>query len=453
MARSENLRLDQLKDLLEQGKLDQARRAMSAMHPADAAQLMEDLPEEDRLVLFNALDARTASEVVVELSDRSRDQVLAAIDTQTISDIVDDLPSDEATDIIAELPQDQAQEVLSRIDLQDSHEVRTLLQYEEDSAGGLMQLELVAVGAGRTLSEVIEEIRSRGEELGELHYVYVVDDDNRILGYIPVTRLVLADPESKAGDVMLPCPLVVRADEDQETVAHKFRRYDVVAAPVVDEDGHLLGRITVDDVMEVIEEETREDLLRMAGSSSEEDMFQGQEIIRTARLRLPWLLSNMVGGLISGSLLWMFKVTLTDALYLIAFVPVINAMAGNVGLQSSTIMVRGFAVGRVSEENLGMLIWKELRVAMLIGVVCGVVVGLVANFWHHNPFLGVVVSLAMTSAITAAGMLGTLAPALLKKLGVDPAISSGPVVASLNDILGICIYFGIATLFYRFLVT
>lgn len=444
--------LDQLKELLDQGGAAQAAEVMASMHPADAARLMEDLSDEERLSLFGSLDAKTASEVVVELSDTPRDQVLASIDTQAISDIVDDLPSDEAADIIADLPREQAREVLSRIDMQDSDEVLTLLQYDEETAGGLMQLELVAAQVDSTVSQVIEDIRARRDELGDLHYIYVVDGDHRLVGFVPITQLALADPGTVVGSLMESCPLVVRADEDQEDVAHKFRRYDVVAAPVVDRHGRLLGRVTIDDVMEVIEEETREDFLRMAGSSSEEEMFQSEDILRTSRLRLPWLLSNMCGGLVSGSLLWMFKVTLTDALYLIAFVPVINAMAGNVGMQASTIMVRGYAVGRVSDENLMAILWKEIRVSMVIGLVCGTVVGLVARFWHHNIALGLVVGMSMITAITAAGFLGTMAPALLRKLHVDPAISSGPVVTTLNDILGISIYFSIATLLYRFLV-
>jgi magnesium transporter len=221
---------------------------------------------------------------------------------------------------------------------------------------------------------------------------------------------------------------------------------------VVDTDGHLLGRITIDDVMEVLEEEAREDLLRMAGTSSEEEMFHAGGIFKISRLRLPWLLTNMLGGLVSGWLLWKFKVTLSDALFLLAFIPVIMAMAGNVGVQSSTIMVRGFAVGQVNLSNLWRVLFKEVRVAMVIGLVCGGLVGLVAHLWHGRTALGLVVGLSMTCAISTAAILGTLAPALFKRLNVDPAISSGPVVTTFNDILGILIYFSIATIFYRYLV-
>jgi len=445
-------RLDQVEELLEQEQLAQAAQAVADMHPADVGRLVDYLSEEDKIKLFRALEPTIAAEVVVELSDHSRDVVLNGLSTGQLSAIVDDMPSDEATDIIADLPTDQAREVLSRIDMEDSAEVRALLKYEEDTAGGLMQLELVSARSNQTVAQVIEAIREKKDEVGELHYIYVVSADNTLLGYVPVSKLILSAPGTPMRNLLEPCNLVVEAHEDQEEVAHKFRRYDVVSAPVVDKHGHLLGRITVDDVMEVLEDEAREDLLRMAGASSEEEMFHSGGILKTSRLRLPWLLTNMLGGLISGWLLWIFKVALSDALFLLAFIPVIMAMAGNVGVQSSTIMVRGFAVGQVSFNSLWRVLFKEVRVAMVIGLVCGGLVGLVAHLWHGRTALGLVVGLSMTCAISMASVMGTLAPALFKRLKVDPAISSGPVVTTFNDILGILIYFAIASFFYRFLV-
>jgi magnesium transporter len=444
--------MSQVEELLSQNKLAEAARAVADQHPADVGSLAEELSEDNKIKLFNALDPTIAAEVVVELSEHSRDLVLAGLSTGQLSAIVDDMPSDEATDIIADLPEEQAQEVLDSIDLEDSAEVRELLQYEEDTAGGLMQLELIQARSDQAVAQVIEDIRDRKEEVGELHNIYVVSAANTLLGYVPVSKLILSSPSTPMRNILENCPLVVQAHEDQEEVAHNFRRYDVVSAPVVDAEGHLLGRITIDDVMEVMEEEAREDLLRMAGTSSEEEMFHAGGIFRISRLRLPWLLTNMLGGLVSGWLLWVFRVSLSDALFLLAFIPVIMAMAGNVGVQSSTIMVRGFAVGQVSYANLMQVLFKEVRVAMVIGVICGCLVGLVAHFWHGRGALGLVVGLAMTCSISMASIMGTLAPALFKRLNVDPAISSGPVVTTFNDILGILIYFAIATIFYRYLL-
>ena len=362
------------------------------------------------------------------------------------------MPSDEATDLVAELPHEQAREVLSRIDHEDSAEVRTLLQYGEETAGGLMQLELSSARSSSTVSHVIEDIRARADELGELHNVFVVDQAGKVQGQVTLAKLVLASPSTKVGDLVEPCPFMVEAHEDQEKVAHKFRHYDVISAPVVDEEGRLLGRVTIDDVMEVLEEEAREDIARMAGLSAEDDLIYSSKIFKVAGLRLPWLLSNMCGGLITGWLLWEFKVTLSDALFLLTFIPVITAMAGNVGVQSSTIMVRGLAVGKISLSNLKSKLFREIRVAIVMGTVCGLAVGTIARLWHGKAMLGFVVGLSMACAICTASVLGTLTPALFKKLNVDPAISSGPVVTTLNDIVGISVYFLISLCFYDLLI-
>jgi magnesium transporter len=446
------INLKDINRLMDQGKLLRVRRMVSEFHPADLARLMEELSEEHKTDLFAVLDPKLAAEVVVELSDASRDQVLRDIHTTRLADIVDDMPSDEATDIIAELPSQLAEAVLERIDDEDSSEVRTLLQYPEDTAGGIMQLELVSIRADQTIAEAIVVIRSKRDEIDDLHNIFVVDAKNQLMGLIPLQKLVLTTPETQIGTVMEDCPLVVMAEEDQEGVAHKVRLYDVISVPVVDERGRLIGRITSDDIMEVLDDEHEEDILRMAGASTEEEPFHTGNILKISRLRLPWLLANMGGGLVSGGLLWLFRVTLSDALFLIAFIPVIMAMAGNVGVQSSTIIVRGFAVGQVTDENLGRILLKELKVAMVIGLVCGVIVGVVAQVWHNQPMLGLVVGGSMTCAISLASLMGTLAPAAFKRLNVDPAISSGPVVTTVNDMMGILIYFGISMLFYRLLI-
>lgn len=448
MDRERKQRLDDLLPLLENGRLAELAEQAAALPPSDLAGLLENLSEDDKRSLFDALDPRIAAEVVVELSDYSREQVLEDIATQRLADIVDDLPSDEATDIISELAPQQAREVLERIDLQDSAEVRTLLRYPEDSAGGVMQLELVAARPETTVGWVIAEVRRRKDEIGELYNVFVVDAAYRVLGHVSVMELLLAPSSTLCSALMTACPLIIRVDEDQEQMAHKFRRYDVPSAPVVDAEGKLLGRITNDDVLEILEEEIREDLLRMAGSSAEDDMFYGDRVFKISRLRLPWLLTNLFGGLLTGWLLWLFKATLGDAIVLVTFVPVITAMGGNVGIQSATIMVRGFAVGRVTYANLARLLWREFKVAIVMGLSCGLVVGGAAQLWHGNAYLGLVVGLAMLAAITAASLMGTLAPAVFRRLGVDPAISSGPFVTTANDIVGIMIYLSIATVFY-----
>lgn len=439
--------LRQVKELLSRDNPQEATDLLEGMHPAEISQVVELLSEEDKVKVFNHFDAKTAAEVIVELDEFSREQLLEDLKTERLAEIVDDLPSDEATDIVADLPADQANEVLRTIDAEDSAEVRTLLQYDEDTAGGIMQLELVKARSDWPVSKVIDRIREKGDEVENLANIFVVDRFDELLGVLTLARLVTARPETLAGEIMEDCDLVFVSDEDQEDVAHRFRRYDAISAPVVDDKNRLLGRITGDDVMEVLDDEAGEDFMRMAGAG-DEDMIYSDRILRISGMRLPWLLINLLGGLASGWLLWMFRMRLTDTIFLISFVPVIMAMGGNVGVQSSTIMVRGFAVGKVSYANLGRILYKELRVALVLGLACGGAAGLAAYIWHGNAALGPVVFLSMLGAIMAAACLGTLAPALFKKLNVDPAVSAGPFVTTANDIMAVAIYFAFATLFY-----
>ncbi|RQW90944.1 MAG: magnesium transporter, partial [Geobacter sp.] len=364
--------------------------------------------------------------------------------------IVDDMESDDATDLIAELPQEQAQHILGHIDKEDSEEVRELLKYDKETAGGIMQLELVAVGQGSTVQDAIEHIRSSAGEVEDLHHVFIVDDGEKLVGILPLRKLILASPASTVGSIMDPATIRVTPDVDQEKVADIFRKYDIVSLPVVEHDGTLLGRIMVDDVVDVIEKENSEDIMMMAGIP-EEDLVYGSHILAISRVRLPWLITNLFGGLLTGYLMWLFRVALHEVLALVTFIPVITAMGGNIGIQSSSIMIRGFAIGRVDFTNLKRFLYKEIRIGLLMGVACGLVAGCAATLWHKDPVLGPIVALAMIIAITTAACMGTLVPAFFKKLKIDPAIAAGPFVTTANDIVGIIIYLGIATLFLKFL--
>ncbi len=443
--------LQKLEKLLEEENIPDIRRELEELHPADIARLLELLHDDDKTRTFNELDPTLSSEVLIELSDHSRMEILEKMPPQQVAEIVDELDSDDATDIVADLAPDVAKFVLKKIDVQDSQEVRALLKYPEDTAGGIMQLELVYVQAGETITQVIEKVREKKEEVEGLTNVFVVDSHRKLLGFIPLSDLVLHSPDQVASDTMQPCPVVFDVEEDQEEVAHKFMRYDIYTAPVVDKQGRLIGRITADDIFDVVYEEADEDFLKMAGTREEEIVY-GSRVFKISWLRLPWLVTNLFGGLITGYLMWLFKTTLQDAMVLVTFVPVITGMGGNVGIQSSTIMVRGFALGRIAYSDLGRILYKEVRVALIMGFVCGTVVGIVAYVWHMNIMLGVVVGMAMSTAILVASLMGTLTPVFFKWVKVDPALASGPFVTTANDIVGIMIYLSIATMFLRYLV-
>jgi magnesium transporter len=301
-----------------------------------------------------------------------------------------------------------------------------------------------------TVADAVERIRNLGDDVEDLSNVFVVDDNNVLRGQIGLREMLLSRQETLVKDVMIPPELVVEVHEDQERVAQDFLKYDLKSAPVTDEHGRLLGRITVDDVFDVFHEEVDEDIYRMAGTSEEE--LSSDRVMTIARLRLPWLLVNLSGGLVTGYLVWIFKVALQDVLALVTFIPAIMALGGSVGIQSSTIVVRSLALGRTSTGQIGRIFSKELKVALVMGFVCGAGGMLVARLWHGQLILGLVVGLSMFLAITISCLFGTFTPMVFKRMNIDPALASGPLVTMCNDLVSILIYMGIATVFLKTLV-
>jgi magnesium transporter len=434
----------EIEGLIQEGKDEELFRLLKELHPADIAESIEHLDEAGKKKVFSLLNIEVASDVIVEVSKPAREEILASIQKDRLSKIVDEMESDDATDFLADLPENEAKIILARIDKEDSEEVEMLSKYEEDTAGGIMQAEMVAVNQDATVRETIREIQSLSEEVEDLHNVFLVDRDRKLTGVLPLRKLILAHPDTLLSQIMEE-PIKVDVNMDQEEVARVFEKYDIVSLPVVDERERLVGRILVDDIVDVIQEEASEDFLRMGGTEVE-DLVYSNQIFKISRFRLPWLLTNLIGGIVTGYLMWMFKMALHEILALVTFIPVITGMGGNLGTQSSAIMVRGFATGRIDMAGLGRILSKEILVGLMAGMVCGTLVGLIALFWHGNPILGLAVGLAMVLAMTVASIIGVLAPSFFKKMRIDPAIASGPFVTTTNDITGISIYLGTATL-------
>lgn len=443
--------LEKLDQLIEEGRELDIIRLISKFHPADIADLIDALEEDKKTRLFGLLQVETAADVIMEIDEISRELIMEDIPQDRLTQIVDDMESDDATDLISELPREQAQHILRQIDKEDSEEVQELLKYGKETAGGIMQLELVAVLQSVTVKDAIEQIRACVGEVEDLHNVFIIDEERKLVGMLPLRKLILASTDRLIESLMDPATINVTPEVDQEEVAEIFRKYDIISLPVVDQEGKLLGRILVDDVVDVIEKEDSEDIMKMAGMP-EEELVYGSHVLKISRARLPWLITNLFGGLLTGYLMWLFRMTLHEVLALVTFIPVITAMGGNIGIQSSSIMVRGFAIGRVDFNNLRRVLFKEIRIGLLMGITCGVVAGCAAVLWHKNPFLGPIVALAMVTAITIAASMGTLIPAFFKKVKIDPAIASGPFVTTANDIVGIIIYLSIATFFLKFLI-
>lgn len=430
-----------LERLIDEGQELKILTLISRLHPDDIADLIDDLEEDHKTRLFRLLDVETAADVIMELDDLSRELILEDIPDEKLTEIVDDMPSDDAADFIAELPEDQAQRVLSQMDQEKSEDVQRLLEYPEDSAGGIMQTELIALDGEATVTRAIEYIRSRRDEVENVHNVYVLDEEARLAGVVPLSSLLFADGDTPLKKIMEKQVVTATAGMDQEEVAALFRKYDLVSLPVVDEARHVLGRVLVDDIIEVIEEEVSEDMFRMAGISEEEDVVYSGATFKVCMTRLPWLVFNFFGTLASGYFLWLYQSKLTDLLALLAFVPVICAMSGNIGVQSTSIVIRGIATGRVDFSNLRKLVFKESAVGLLIGLVCGLLGGVIGFVWQSSWLIGIVVFVAMFIAISFGALLGVLVPLFFKKIKIDPAVASGSLIATTNDLVAINIYF------------
>ena len=437
--------------LLRRGATTNLKKALGKIHPADIAHLFRYFGLKDQkklLALVPELDR--ASDVFSELESDSQSKLAELLEKDFLISLVQLMADDDSAELIRGLPEGLAEHILSALHSDQSEDVEQLLGYDEDTAGGIMSTDVFALRQDLTVKQAIESLQD-AEDYEMVFYVYVVDEHNHLVGVLSLRQLLTVPPATALGELMTTDVLRVRTDMDQEEVAALVAKYNILAIPVVDEHGKLMGLITVDDVIDVMRDEATEDMLRMAGTS-EEELLYGYKSFHVARLRLPWLLTTLLGGVVTGSLMWYYKATLEQVIMLISFIPVITGMGGNVGGQTSTIIVRGFATGRIDFSMLRQVFFKELRVGLIMGSVCGLVIAAVAMIWHQNIYLGLVVGLAMVIAISVAACMGVLVTAFFKKVGIDPAIASSPFVQTVNDITGILIYFSTATLFLQQLI-
>ena len=442
--------IEHVQEMIAREESGPLHHLLRTMHPVDVADLIEHLKAEEADYLFGLLDHASASEVLVETDEHTREHLVAEIGEEELAHLVDQMESDDAAEVVAELSDELAERVLESIGEEDSEEVKELLGHEEDTAGRLMAMEIVTVHEDATVAEAIAAIRKAADEIEAFYNVYVVDDGGRLVGVLPLARLLRSRSDCRVADVMERDVVSVPEGMDQEEVARIVQKYDLVSVPVVDERARLVGRITVDDIVDVVVEEASEDIRRMAGTGDE--AIREDSTFRIAGVRLPWILTSLIGGVLAGSVIGMFRGTLSSFLPLAIFIPIITAMGGNIGIQSASLTVRGLALGEIDAYEIWKRLLRELRVGVVMGLVCGGSVGLIALFWKSNAALGIVVGVAMLSAITVAATMGTFVPIVFKKLNIDPAIATGPFVTMSNDIIGLMIYFGIATMMRDWLV-
>jgi magnesium transporter len=437
--------LDTIRRLIEEDALPELERAIGELHPADLADVVEHLEDDERLSIFQILPPGVASEVLIEISTPIQESLTHELDDRALSHILNELNSDDAADIFSHLPQERAESMLGLVQPEVAEELKKLIRYETDTAGGIMALEFVSVSANSTIREAIETIRKKREEVENLYYVWVVDDSGKLVGVVSIKDLVLEPRDKKIGDIMNPDVISVDANTDQEEVARIVRQYDLVNVPVVNGHHRLIGRITHDDIIDVIEEEASEDISLMGGVIDQE--IAEESALKMSRARLPWLLLGLLGGVLSALVISHFHTSIEKILALSFFIPVIMAMGGNTGTQAATVVIRGLATGDISIVRTGKRLLTELWVALINGILCGILLGLIVAFWLSDRHLGLGVGLSLISVIIFSGSFGAFVPFALKKFNIDPALAAGPFITTSNDILGLLIYLTMITQF------
>lgn len=422
------------------------------LHPADLAEMLEDLDESEQISIIENLDEDLAAETLAEADVETQQQIIEKLDTETASEIIEEMDPDEAADLLQEMDQDRARAILAHMDLDEASDVRKLLEHDEYTAGGIMTTEYAAIFEDFTVAHAFSHLRLVAADIEIIYYLYVIDSQERLKGVVSIRDLLSANPAAPVTEVMDDDLVYVYANTPQEEVANLISKYDYMAIPVVNDDQQILGVVTVDDVMDVMEEEATEDLFKFAGTTDEELSYNSP--LQACRARLPWLLITLGTGFISSTILKYFMAEFKDVIALVFFVPVVMAMGGNTGIQSSTLVIRGMALNSFSGSDLFRRLMREITAGAIMGLACGLIVGLWAEYLirsgeasplsFSSTYLALTVGLAMMGAMTFAAMFGAFIPILFSRLNIDPAVASGPFVTSSNDIFALLIYYGVS---------
>ena len=439
----------QIEELIQSKNDPQLEILLNDMHHADIAEIFDALDFDEATYIFKVLDSEKTAEILLELDDDLRENILSRLSPKEIAEELDELETNDAADIIAELSQSKKTEVISELqDVEHAKDIVDLLRYSEDTAGGIMHKELVKVNENWNVLTCVKEMRIQAENISKIHSVYVVDDEDRLKGRLSLKDLLTTSTKTPIREVYITKLNFVNVDTEDVEVARIMQKYDLEAIPVVDELGRLVGRVTIDDIIDVIKEEADEDYQLAAGIS--QDVEADDSILELTKARLPWLVLALLGGFISVKVLGLFEGAILQHANLFFFTPLIAAMAGNVGVQSSAIIVQGLANDALSGSLFNRLI-KEVSLSLLNGVILASILFLGSHFLLSVEIeIGIIVAIALISVIIIASLLGTFVPILLDKLGIDPALATGPFITTSNDICGILIYFSIAKLILGF---
>jgi magnesium transporter len=441
--------IDQLRQAVRLGDHAAIQTTLVDLHPADIAEIFESFDIEEAKFIFDLLEEEFAAQVLTELEEGAREQLLQIMSTKEIAEQLEQIDSDDAADILGELSEDIQQQVISQIeDDEVASEVVDLLNYDEDTAGGLMQKEFIRARVDWSVLRCVAELRRQAENVEKVYTIYVVDEKDRLLGYLSLKKLLFASPKALVKDLYTSKKIVsVKASENKSVVANLMRKYNLESIPVVDLQGKLIGRITVDDILDVIQEEAEKDYQMASGISG--TIEARSSIFKISRARLPWLVVALIGGLLGTQVIKTFEPQIEINAMLAIYITLIPAMAGNVGVQSSAIVVQGLANNTLRTDDLRNRLLKEIAVALLNGIVCAAIVFVLNYVFYKDIRLGITVSVALITVILQASLMGTIIPLGLNRINIDPALATGPFITTMNDVVGLFIYFSVSILLYN----
>lgn len=444
---SENF-IQEIIDLINNNDDKKLSNSFVEIHHADIAEILEELDFTNATYIIKLLDSEKTSDVLMELDDDYREKILKNLSAKEIAEEVEELDTDDATDIISELPEDRQKKVISKIEDKDHKaDIKELLKYDEDSAGGLMAKELVKVNENWSVTRCVKEMRAQASEVTRVHSVYVVDNNDKLLGRLSLKDLLVATPKSNIKSIYISKVDFVNVNDSGEHVASIMQKYDLGAIPVIDNNHVLLGRITIDDIVDLIKEEAEKDYQLAAGITQDVDV--DDSIYKLSWARLPWLFLGLLGGIGAAALMGGFEEILFNYPILFYFTPLIAAMAGNVGVQSSAIIVQGLANDEI-KDSVNNRLFKETILSVLNGIILAAILFIFIFYWRDNIEVALAISISLVAVIIVAGIVGTFIPLFLNKRGIDPAIATGPFITTSNDIFGILIYFMVAKIILQF---
>ena len=443
--RQEGGHQSRVENLVHRQNISELQRKLDELHPADIAHILEALPFDDRLAVWQLVKAKHDGDILLEVSDAVRETLLADMDDHEILAAAKDMDADELADLALELPRDVVYELIEGLDAQDRERVRSALSYGEEQVGALMDFEMVTIRDDVSLEVVLRYLRRLKELPGHTDKLFVVDYEGVLTGVLPIKRLLVNDPDKRVAEVMATDPVIFHPDDEATEAAQAFERYDLVSAPVIDAGGKLIGRLTIDEMVDLIREETEAEVLNMAGLREEEDIFAS--VWKSVRNRWSWLAINLVTAFLASRVIGLFDGSIEKLVALAALMPIVAGIGGNSGNQTITMIVRAMALDQVVTSNTARLIRKELGVALINGLVWGGVIGGVAYWLYDNFALGLVMTAAMTLNLLLAAIMGVLIPMTLLKMGRDPALGASVMITAVTDSSGFFIFLGLATIF------